>query len=142
MAATLITLGSWVEYDAGAKKVPALSSLVPLLPAAQTMITPCWLAYWSAFWITSSVPGPPQLALITLAPWSTAYSIADAAAVSVPLPVASRNFTGMSWTFHATPVTPSALLPTAAISPAVNVPWPWSSIGLLVPVIPLLPVAA
>ena len=37
----------------------------------------------------------------------------------------------MICTFQLTPVTPIPLLPTAPISPAVNVPWPFPSIGLL-----------
>ena len=53
-------------------KTDDVSSLVPLLPAAATTITPCWLAYWIAEPIVASHPLPPQLALITLAPWSTA----------------------------------------------------------------------
>ena len=62
---------------------------------------------------------------MTLAPWLTAYSIASAAAVSVPLPEESRNCTGMICTFQSTPATPIPLLVTAPISPAVNVPWPF-----------------
>ena len=33
--------------------------------------------------------------------------------------------------FHVTPVTPTPLLPAAAIVPATCVPWPLSSVGLL-----------
>ena len=103
-----------------------------LLPAAATMITPYWSAYWIAAAMTGSTPLPPQLALMTLAPWLTAYSIAAAAAVSEPLPDESRNCAAMICTDQSAPVTPVPLLPTAAISPAVNVPWPSWSIGLLV----------
>ncbi len=49
-----------------------VSSFEPLLPAAQTMITPCWSAYWIAVAMIGVRPGPPQLALMTLAPLSTA----------------------------------------------------------------------
>ena len=52
-----------------------------------------------------------------------------------PLPEESRNCTGMICTFQSTPVTPIPLLPTAPISPAVNVPWPFRSIGLFVVVL-------
>jgi hypothetical protein len=41
----------------------------------------------------------------------------------LPLPVALRNFPAMSFTFHATPVTPAPLLPTPPIVPATCVPW-------------------
>ena len=37
----------------------------------------------------------------------------------------------MICTFQSTPATPIPLLPTAPISPAVNVPWPLPSSGLL-----------
>ena len=66
MAATEMTLGYCAEYEAGLKKVVSSSAL--LLPAAATMITPCWSAYWIAASIVESVPVPPQLALMTLAP--------------------------------------------------------------------------
>src|SRR5271168_2984739 len=140
MAATLITLGYVAEYEAGENGV--VSSSAPLLPAAATTITPFWSAYARAAAMVGSVPVPPQLALMTLAPWLTAYSIASAAAVSVPLPEELRNCTGMSCTFQSTPVPPIPLFPTSAISPAVNVPWPFPSAGLLVPLGVLVEMAA
>ena len=51
---------------------PFVSSALAPGPAAATMITLFWSAYWMAAAMGASVPVPPQLALMTLAPWLTA----------------------------------------------------------------------
>src|SRR5690349_17755411 len=58
---------------------------------------------------------------------------------SLPFPELSRHLQAMIWAFHATPVIPFPLLPTAPITPANHVPWPKSSLGSLVPVKALNP---
>ncbi len=47
----------------------------------------------------------------------------------VPTPSGPFALHGMIWTLQLTPTTPMPLLPTAPTMPAVNVPWPLSSIG-------------
>jgi hypothetical protein len=44
------------------------------------------------------------------------------ASAMLPLPLVSRNFTGMMLVVQFTPTTPSALFPTAPTVPAVCVP--------------------
>ena len=61
----------------------------------------------------------------------TAYCRASTAADVGPLPEALRNLSTTSLPRHTTPLTPSPLLPTAAMVPAVCVPWPLSSNGSL-----------
>src|ERR1022692_5186214 len=46
-----------------------------------------------------------------------------------PSPVLAMNLSSISCTDHATPETPSPLLPTAPTTPDVTVPWPTSSAG-------------
>ncbi len=52
----------------------------------------------------------------------------------VPLPELPMNLSSISCTVQATPVTPSALSPTAPTIPETWVPWPTSSVGTPEPV--------
>ena len=106
-----------------------------LLPAAATKMCPALRAFVMASESARlNPPPPPQLLFDILAPCATAKFRALMAPEVDPLPVASRNFRAMIWTFQFTPVTPMPLLPAAPIVPATCVPWLLSSIGL-----PLLP---
>src|SRR3954466_15654850 len=52
--------------------IGVVSRLAASLPAAATTMTPCAFAYSMAALSAAVVPGPPQDALTTSAPWSTA----------------------------------------------------------------------
>ena len=80
--------------------------------------------------------GLPKLALTTRIPRSAAYVTAAAASVLEPVPLDPSTLRGTSWARHATPATPRALLPRAAMMPATWVPWrevvvSWGSLSSL-----------
>ena len=66
--------------------------------------------------------GPPQDALITFAPFATAYWIAVIASEVLP-PSGFRNLSGMMRALSATPAMPAPLPRCAAIVPETCVPW-------------------
>src|SRR2546428_6517875 len=63
----------------------------------------------------------------------------EATADIVPVPSAPSTFTGMSEQPQQYEATPIALLLAAPATPAAQVPWPLSSVGLLVPLTMLYP---
>ncbi|MNL36947.1 hypothetical protein D3C87_1590630 [compost metagenome] len=81
-------------------------------------------AYLIAARPASESEGLPQLALMTLAPWSTAQMMASVEAPSVVWPEPLKIRTGKSLQPGAIPVTPKPLSCRAPMMPATWVPWP------------------
>jgi hypothetical protein len=104
-----------------------VSVFLASLPAAATNTIPAASAAWIAARSEALKPPPPQelLLAMSLTPrcfiWIP-YMIALMALEVLPLPEELRNFPPISFTFQATPVTPTPLLPTAPMVPATWVP--------------------
>ena len=65
---------------------------------------------------------------MTSAPWSTAQTMPSMMSLSWPSPSASRTVTGMTLTpSNPMPAIPRSLSVTAAMIPAIAVPWPLGS---------------
>ena len=92
------------------------------LPAATTNSTPWLPASATASHSGWEKPGPPHEALMTFAPFATAYWIAVIASEVNP-PPGLRNLRGMMRALSATPAMPIALPRSAAIVPETCVPW-------------------
>ena len=102
---------------------------VRALPAAATNSAPAAPAAAMASSSVREYGPPPQELLVTRMPMRVAYWSASTAPETGPLPPAPRNLSTTIFACQTTPETPSPLFPTAAMMPAVCVPWPLSSRG-------------
>jgi hypothetical protein len=103
-----------------------------LLPAA-AIRTAFFATAYAIAWSSVALPaGPPRLMLITRAPASAARTIPLASVAMSPAPSSPSTFTGRIEHVQQIPATPAALLLRAAMMPATDVPWPWTSFAFVV----------
>src|SRR5271167_1323428 len=104
-----------------------------LLPEAATSTRPAAAAAANAVSAPDVVPSQCQLMLTTLAPLAVAQLIAETMSASELMKPFCSSLIGMTLQFQPTPAAPSPLLVAAAARLAQHVPWPKSSLGVLVP---------